>query len=148
MSGDGAGSGAGSGAGAGAGSGMGTGTGAGSGTGAGAGAGSVAGAGGDGTSRGPHPRLRLSETLHQPVRFSMVAALAAADQLDFKDLRDAVQVTDSALSKQISTLEAAGFVKVSKGFVGKRPRTSLKLTPDGRAAWTAHLDVLREIAAG
>lgn len=138
MSGDGAGSGTG------AGSGSGTGTGAGTGT----GTGSVAGAGGDGTSRGPHPRLRLSETLHQPVRFSMVAALAAADQLDFKDLRDAVQVTDSALSKQISTLEAAGFVKVSKGFVGKRPRTSLKLTPEGRAAWIAHLAVLREIAAG
>jgi DNA-binding MarR family transcriptional regulator len=138
MSGDGAGSGTG------AGSGSGTGTG----TGAGAGTGSVAGAGGDGTSRGPHPRLRLSETLHQPVRFSMAAALAAADQLDFKDLRDAVQVTDSALSKQISTLEAAGFVKVSKGFVGKRPRTSLKLTPEGRAAWIAHLAVLREIAAG
>jgi DNA-binding MarR family transcriptional regulator len=96
----------------------------------------------------PHPRLRLSETLHQPVRFSMVAALAAAEQLDFKDLRDAVQVTDSALSKQISTLEAAGIVRVTKGFVGKRPRTSLKLTPEGRAAWTAHLAVLREIAAG
>jgi DNA-binding MarR family transcriptional regulator len=96
----------------------------------------------------PHPRLRLSETLHQPVRFSMVAALAAAEQLDFKDLRDAVQVTDSALSKQISTLEAAGFVRVTKGFVGKRPRTSLKLTPEGRAAWTSHLAVLREIAAG
>ena len=140
--------GAGSGSDTGPGSGAGSGSGAGAGAGAGSGSGGVAGAEGDGTSRGPHPRLRLSETLHQPVRFSMVAALAAADQLDFKDLRDAVQVTDSALSKQISTLEAAGFVKVSKGFVGKRPRTSLKLTPDGRAAWTAHLAVLREIAVG
>ena len=126
----------------------GLGSGSSTGTGSGSGSGSVAGAGGDGTSRDPHPRLRLSETLHQPVRFSMVAALAAAEQLDFKDLRDAVQVTDSALSKQISTLEAARFVKVSKGFVGKRPRTSLRLTPEGRAAWTAHLAVLREIAAG
>jgi len=140
--------GAGSGSDTGPGSGAGSGSGAGAGASSGSGSGGVAGAGGDGTSRGPHPRLRLSETLHQPVRFSMVAALAAADQLDFKDLRDAVQVTDSALSKQISTLEAAGFVKVSKGFVGKRPRTSLKLTPEGRAAWTAHLAVLREIAAG
>ena len=107
-----------------------------------------AAASGGGAAGGPHPRLRLSDTLHQPVRFSMAAALAAADQLDFKDLRDAVQVTDSALSKQIGTLEAAGYVKVSKGFVGKRPRTSLKLTPEGRAAWASHLDVLREIAAG
>jgi len=113
----------------------------------GAAAGGAAASGG-GAAGGPHPRLRLSETLHQPVRFSMAAALAAADQLDFKDLRDAVQVTDSALSKQISTLEAAGYVAVSKGFVGKRPRTTLKLTPEGRAAWADHLAVLREIAAG
>jgi DNA-binding MarR family transcriptional regulator len=96
----------------------------------------------------PHPRLRLSDTLHQPVRFSMTAALAAAEQLDFADLRDAVQVSDSTLSKQVGVLEAAGFVKVKKGFVGKRPRTSLSLTPDGRAAWAAHLATLREIAAG
>jgi DNA-binding MarR family transcriptional regulator len=96
----------------------------------------------------PHPRLRLSEVLHQPVRFSIAAALAAADQLDFKDLRDAVQVTDSALSKQISTLEEAGYVGVKKGFVGKRPRTTLSLTAAGRTAWAEHLATLREIAAG
>ena len=95
-----------------------------------------------------HPRLRLSDTLHQPVRFSMTAALAAADQLDFADLRDAVQVSDSTLSKQVSVLEAAGYVQVKKGFVGKRPRTSLKLTAEGRTAWSAHLVTLREIAAG
>ncbi|KIU03390.1 transcriptional regulator [Frigoribacterium sp. MEB024] len=96
----------------------------------------------------PHPRLRLSELLHQPVRFSMTAALAAAEGLDFRDLRDAVQVTDSTLSKQVSALEAAGYVAVTKGFVGKRPRTSLKLTPAGREAWAEHLATLREIAAG
>jgi len=96
----------------------------------------------------PHPRHRLSEVLHQPVRFSITAALAAADQLDFGDLRDAVQVTDSALSKQISTLETAGFVRVRKGFVGKRPRTTLSLTAAGRTAWAEHLATLREIAAG
>ena len=97
---------------------------------------------------GPHPRLRLSEVLHQPVRFSMMAALAAAEALDFRELRDAVQVTDSTLSKQVSALEAAGYVAVTKGFVGKRPRTSLKVTPAGREAWAAHLATLREIAAG
>ncbi|KQO79609.1 MULTISPECIES: transcriptional regulator [unclassified Frigoribacterium] len=97
---------------------------------------------------GEHPRLRLSDTLHQPVRFSMTAALAAAEQLDFRDLRDAVQVSDSTLSKQIAILEDAGYVTVKKGFVGKRPRTSLALSTEGRAAWHEHLSVLREIASG
>lgn len=93
-----------------------------------------------------HPRHRLSDTIHQPVRFSIMAALAAAESLDFKDLRDAIQVSDSVLSKQITVLEGAGFVRVKKSFVGKRPRTSISLTQAGREAWGEHLKTLREIA--
>jgi DNA-binding MarR family transcriptional regulator len=93
-----------------------------------------------------HPRHRLSEVIHQPVRFSIMAALAAAEALDFKDLRDAIQVSDSVLSKQIAVLEDAGFVRVKKSFVGKRPRTSISLTSAGRNAWSEHLKTLREIA--
>lgn len=100
------------------------------------------------TSAGDHPRHRLSEIVHQPVRFSMLASLAAAEALDFRDLRDAVQVSDSVLSKQLTILEGAGFVKVRKYFVGKRPRTSVSLTPTGQEAWSEHLKVLREIAGG
>ena len=95
-----------------------------------------------------HPRHQLSEVLHQPVRFSIVAALASADSLDFSTIRTAVQITDSALSKQITILEDAGIVGVKKGFVGKRPRTWLHLTTTGRAAWGTHLGVLGKIANG
>ncbi|MDP4502367.1 MULTISPECIES: winged helix-turn-helix domain-containing protein [unclassified Nonomuraea] len=93
-----------------------------------------------------HPRKELDETIHAPVRFSIVAALAAVDQADFRSLRDAIEISDSALSKQISTLEAAGYVKVRKTFVGKRPRSYLSLTPGGRAAFERHLRALQEIA--
>ena len=95
-----------------------------------------------------HPRYRLSETLHQPVRFSIAAALAATESMDFGTLRDHVQVSDSVLSKQITILEQAGIVQVKKGFVGKRPRTWLSLTATGRSSWVAHLAALREIAGG
>lgn len=95
-----------------------------------------------------HPRYRLSETLHQPVRFSIAAALAATESMDFGTLRDRIQVSDSVLSKQISLLEQAEIVQVKKGFVGKRPRTWLTLTKTGRAAWTDHLAALQEIAGG
>ena len=79
----------------------------------------------------------------------MSARAEALDHLvrGIVDEPDAVQVTDSTLSKQVSALEAAGYVAVTKGFVGKRPRTSLKATPAGREAWAAHLATLREIAA-
>jgi DNA-binding MarR family transcriptional regulator len=95
-----------------------------------------------------HPRHRLDEVVHQPVRFSVVAALAAAEQAEFGFVRDAVQVSDSVLSKQVAVLESAGYVEVRKGYVGKRPRTWLRLTDAGRAAFAAHLSTLQEIAGG
>lgn len=93
-----------------------------------------------------HPRRELNELLHQPVRFSIAAALARTDSMDFKDIRNTVQVSDSVLSKQLSALEKAGFVDIKKAFVGKFPRTSVKLTPQGRQAWGHHLATLRLIA--
>jgi DNA-binding MarR family transcriptional regulator len=93
-----------------------------------------------------HPRHALDEHLGHPVRFSVAALLAAASKLEFSFVRDHVEVSDSVLSKQVSTLEQAGYVKVSKGFVGKRPRTWLSLTREGRRAFQRHLGALREIA--
>lgn len=95
-----------------------------------------------------HPRHELSEVLHQPVRFSIAAALSKTETMDFKDLRNTIQVSDSVLSKQLSHLEKAGFVSIKKSFVGKFPRTSLSLSPDGKQAWEHHIATLRLIAGG
>lgn len=95
-----------------------------------------------------HPRHGLDDLLGHSVRFSIVAMLGAADKAEFSFVRDSVEVSDSVLSKQISALEQAGYVKVTKGFVGKRPRTWLSLSRDGRRRFERHLQALREIAAG
>lgn len=95
-----------------------------------------------------HPRGQLDELIHQPVRFSIVATLAAADRIEFGFVRDHVEISDSLLSRYITTLEEAGYVAVEKGYVGKRPRTWLSLTPAGRAAFEAHIAALRAIASG
>ncbi|MBO2452920.1 transcriptional regulator [Actinomadura barringtoniae] len=92
-----------------------------------------------------HPRHELDEVIHSPVRFSIVATLAAAEKAEFAYVRDTVEVSDSALSKQTTTLEKAGYVKVTKGYVGKRPRTWLSLTSKGRQAFAAHVAALRAI---
>ncbi|HKW73352.1 MAG TPA: transcriptional regulator [Candidatus Dormibacteraeota bacterium] len=94
-----------------------------------------------------HPRHELDDLLGHPVRFSVVAMLAAAERAEFAFVRDNVEVSDSVLSKQMSALEQAGYVKVSKGFVGRRPRTWLSLTGDGRRRFARHLNALREIAS-
>ncbi|WP_416343211.1 winged helix-turn-helix domain-containing protein [Isoptericola peretonis] len=95
-----------------------------------------------------HPRHRLDPVVHAPVRFSIVAALATVDEAEFAAVRDAVEISDSVLSKQVGTLEEAGYVAVRKGFVGKRPRTWLRLTREGRDAFGRHLAALRAIAEG
>lgn len=100
------------------------------------------------TSPPRHARHQLDEFIHAPVRFSIVAALATVDESDFATLRDAIEVSDSVLSKQCSALEAVGYVTVRKGYVGKRPRTWLSLTGRGRTAYGRHLAALREIAGG
>ncbi len=92
-----------------------------------------------------HPRARLDDLVHQPVRFSLLAGLAQADWLEFRFLRDTLEISDSLLSRQASILEQAGYVDIRKGHVGKWPRTWLKLTPEGRTAFTDHLNTLREI---
>jgi DNA-binding MarR family transcriptional regulator len=93
-----------------------------------------------------HPRHELDDLLGHPVRFSIVALLASASKVEFGFVRDQIEVTDSILSKQMSALEDAGYVKVDKGHVGKRPRTWLSLTKRGQRAFDRHLAALREIA--
>ena len=95
-----------------------------------------------------HPRHALDEDIHHPVRLSLLAILARADRVDFAFLRDHLEVSDSNLSRHLSALEELGYVQIDKGFVGKRPRTWLSLTPEGRIAFDHHVRLLREIVEG
>ena len=95
---------------------------------------------------GDHARHRLEDVLLHPVRLSIVAALLRVEEAEFGTVRDAVEVSDSVLSKQVAALSGAGIVKTRKGHVGVRPRTWLRLTASGRLVYARHLAALREIA--
>lgn len=88
---------------------------------------------------------RFDELIHAPTRLSIVSLLAASEWAEFQFIRDSVGLSDSALSKQLATLEQAGYVEIGRGFVGKRPRTSARLTTIGRAAFEQHVAALQEI---
>ena len=90
---------------------------------------------------------RFDELIHAPTRLAIVSLLAAAQWADFKYIRDELGLSDSALSKQLSTLEAAGYVEIRKRFVGKLPRTSASLSKDGRQAFDQHVAALQRIIA-
>ncbi|MBG0833412.1 transcriptional regulator [Planomonospora sp. ID67723] len=91
--------------------------------------------------------MELDPVIHAPARLQIVALLAAAEDAEFGFVRDQVGVSDSVLSKHASALEAAGYVEIRKGYVGKRPRTWLKLSGRGRQAYRAHVAALQAIVA-
>jgi DNA-binding transcriptional ArsR family regulator len=87
----------------------------------------------------------FDELIHAPTRLEIVSLLAAAQWADFKYIRDDLGLSDSTLSKQLSILEAAGYVEIRKRFVGKRPRTSASLSTAGRQAFEQHVAALQQI---
>ncbi|MFP5020792.1 winged helix-turn-helix domain-containing protein [Pseudonocardia phyllosphaerae] len=80
-------------------------------------------------------------------RLALCALLQGADWVEFATARDLVGVSDSAISKHSRTLEEAGLLEIHKGSVGRRPRTWLRLTPDGRSALSSHLAWLTTLQA-
>ena len=91
---------------------------------------------------------RFDELIHPSTRLSVVALLAAADWVDFGFIRDQLGLSDSALSKQLSTLEEAGYVSIERPLSDRRRRVRARLTGAGQAAFDGHVAALREIVGG
>ncbi|WP_392354090.1 transcriptional regulator [Brevundimonas sp. LF-1] len=83
--------------------------------------------------------------IHAPGRLQICAILSAAEA-EFAVVRDAIQVSDSVLSKHVKTLEEAGYLAVRKAAQGGRQRTWLSLT-GGKAAFASHVAELSRLAA-
>ncbi|WP_433390723.1 winged helix-turn-helix domain-containing protein [Micromonospora sp. KLBMP9576] len=94
----------------------------------------------------PPPGVGLDEFLHTPARLNICALLAPAEWVLFSFLRDSIGTSDSALSKQLTTLEQAGFVEIRKDHNVRR-QTSVRLTDDGRARFEAYLSSLEGLVA-
>jgi DNA-binding MarR family transcriptional regulator len=92
-----------------------------------------------------HPRHRLDPVVHFPIRLSIIAVLAEVEEAEFRFVADTVEISDVTLSRQMTVLEEAGYVKVRKGYVGRRPRTWLSLTSIGQEKLAAHLEALQAI---
>ena len=90
---------------------------------------------------------RFDELIHPSTRLSIVALLAAADWAEFSFVRERLDLSDSALSKQLSTLEEAGYVDIERPVRDRRRRVRARLTPAGRAAFDGHVAALRQIVA-
>ena len=89
----------------------------------------------------------FNELIHAPTRLEIVSLLAAAQWADFKYIRDELGLSDSALSKQLATLEAAGYVTIERPVTDHRRRVHARLTDGGLVAFQGHVAALRQIVA-
>jgi DNA-binding MarR family transcriptional regulator len=81
--------------------------------------------------------------LHQPIRTSIVSAIAAnEDGISFKELQNVCNATQGNLASHLKTLEDAEYIEYEKFFESRRPKTVYRLTTKGNAAFGAYIEEL------
>lgn len=88
---------------------------------------------------------RFDELIHQSTRLSIMSMLAASDWAEFSFVRDALELSDSALSKHFGALEDAGYIVLERVPGERRRRVRVRLTKKGERAFAEHVAALREI---
>jgi len=79
--------------------------------------------------------IDLNPVIHESARLVLVSNLYVVEKADFVYLTNRTEFTSGKISSHMAKLEAAGYVDITKEFVGKRPRTTYKLTDTGRHAF-------------
>ncbi|MFT4074548.1 MAG: transcriptional regulator [Asticcacaulis sp.] len=87
----------------------------------------------------------LDDVIHGRLRLGVMAYLSTAGSADFPLLKNRLQATDGNLSVQLRKLEEAGYVRIDKAFVGKKPQTTVSLTETGRTAYIGYLDAMKKL---
>jgi DNA-binding MarR family transcriptional regulator len=91
---------------------------------------------------------QLNEIIHQPVRLQIMAALVTLEpdeQVDFSYLRKLLNLTDGNLGAHLAKLEDAGYIRIEKTFVARKPRTFISVKGRGRDAFNEHITALKQI---
>jgi DNA-binding MarR family transcriptional regulator len=88
---------------------------------------------------------KFNSVVYQPTRLSILSALSVAKEINFTYLRDQLVLTDGNLSRHLQILENAGYIKISKTFKDKKPKTWIGITKSGRQALTDEIKRLETI---
>lgn len=86
----------------------------------------------------------LDPLLHSQLRLAIMSLLLSVEEADFVYLKEKTEATAGNLSVQLEKLDTAGYIQVTKEFVGKKTRTSCRITDTGKKALEDYIDALRE----
>ena len=87
----------------------------------------------------------LNKAFESRIRLGIMSVLMVNDTIDFRSLKEQLQVTDGNLASHIIALEKLDYIQVKKRFVGKKPNTSYSATTLGINAFGDHLDALEKL---
>lgn len=97
---------------------------------------------------GTHNIDQISEIIHGRLRLGVMSFLANEEAATFTELKDALGVTQGNLSIQMRKLEDAGYIDVQKEIVGRKPLTTIRLTPVGKEAFRVYVEALAGVLGG
>lgn len=86
----------------------------------------------------------LDPLLHSQLRLAVMSLLMNLDEADFVYIKQQTQATAGNLSVQLDKLAEAGYVTIEKGYAGKKPRTTCRVTEKGKEAFAVYVDALRD----
>ncbi|MFK4041623.1 transcriptional regulator [Nonomuraea wenchangensis] len=92
-----------------------------------------------------HPTGRLSDVVHQRHRLGILAIADEAARVEFTYLHEVLELTRGNLNRHLAVLQEAGLIVLEKGYDGRRPKTWIVITDEGRAALSAELTALEEL---
>ncbi|GAB0156405.1 transcriptional regulator [Chryseobacterium sp. Alg-005] len=88
---------------------------------------------------------QLNKEFESRVRLGIMSVLMVNDWVDFSEMKALLEITDGNLASHSNALEKAAYIEVKKEFVGKKPKTSYRVTQSGREAFSEHLNALEKL---
>ena len=87
----------------------------------------------------------LDSSVHGPVRLGVLTTLQMDGTQDFTTLKNRLAVADGVLGMHLQKLEDVGYIRSRKAFVGRRPRTTYRITASGKTALSGYFDSMRQL---
>lgn len=88
---------------------------------------------------------KIDDVIHGRVRLGVMALLVRNEIADFNQLKKQLKTTQGNLSVHLRKLEEAGYVKIIKGYLGRKPRTQIQVSQKGRRAFKRYLDEMNRL---
>ena len=92
-----------------------------------------------------NPINGLNKAFESRIRLGVMSTLVVNEEINFNDLKQLLEVTDGNLATHLVNLEENGYIKVHKGFVGRKTNTTYSITKAGEKAFADHIAVLENM---